>query len=174
MPAILYTQADMSNHNGSRNVETVQRAAELAALLRAAVQSTARQLLIALPPAKRSVSESQFLQDCVRDRRAVSGDTLALLLVLQARADRNFLSDALRTVEVQIAPEPLNVEPLELHLAEEDAEAAFDKAQTHAIHDPSCPARAAGIVENGREVMRQVGRVVDYYAKRMHIKPRTV
>ena len=93
----------MSNHNAQQNVDTTERAAELAQLLRSAMNYSARQILVALPPAKRSQSESMFLQDCARDRRAVSDENLATLLVLQGRADVHALSENIRALEVRCA-----------------------------------------------------------------------
>lgn len=89
------------NHNGAQNVDTAQRLAERARLIRSAMNYSARQLLIALPPAQRTESESQKLKDMDRDRCAVNAENLAFVMALQDRAEAHFLSDNLRGVEVR-------------------------------------------------------------------------
>ena len=110
-----------------------------------------------------------FLYEAKRPDSRRDFDNLARL-VYHARQSGNVhaVSDALRTYELSTAPALIeNVAAIDLHLAEEAAEAALDQAQLLALQDGASPARAAGIVENGRQALRQISRVVDYYARRM-------
>lgn len=112
-----------------------------------------------------------FLYEVKRPDSRRDFDNLARL-VYHARQSGNIhaVSDAIRAYELSTAPAIIeNVTPIDLHLAEEKAEAALDEAQMLALADANCPARAAGIVENGRQALRQIARVVDYYARRMNL-----
>lgn len=122
-------------HNPTES-EKRERTEELAALLRAAVNYTARQLLMSVPPMQRSKAETQALYDCTKDRRAPSDTTLALLLTIQARAENgHVLSEQIRVLELQgRAAAPC---PFEASEAEQVHDAALDVAQLRAAREKS-------------------------------------
>lgn len=124
------SQLPMSSSNPTAS-EIRERTEERAALLRAAVNYTARQLLLSVPPMQRSKAESQMLYDCTKDRRAATAETLAALMAIQARADathRHILSEQIRALELQ-GREPLALCPLEANEREQVLDAELDAAQ---------------------------------------------
>lgn len=84
--------------------ELRDRTQERTELLRTAVNYTARQLLMAVPPMLRSKAEAQLLYDCVKGRRGASDATLVALMDIQARADvahAHTLSEQIRALELR-------------------------------------------------------------------------
>lgn len=122
------------NHN---DTDFAARREEVLNLVRSAMGVVARQLLVAVPPSHRSKSETDFLQDVARDRRAASPETLGAILAVQRRADYPHLfSEAVRGVELGLAPvAPLC--PFEASEAEQQANAPLDLAQLIAAKDKS-------------------------------------
>lgn len=160
-PTLTYTPMS-GNHNGAQNVATTERAAELARLLRSAMNYSARQLLIELPPAKRSESESMFLKDCARDRRAVSDENLATLLVLQGRADLHALSNNIRELEVRVAAQSQSC-PVQSLLEETEAQGQADVAQHQFVYERT-PVRARALMEKLEDHGRRIRRAMDALA----------
>jgi hypothetical protein len=136
--------------------------------VRACMGGVARRLIDHVPASV--CPDRQFLHECARPDGRRDYDNLARLLrVAVSTGQTHAVSDAIRSFELALAPAVAEEAALDLHLAEEAAEAALDQAQLLALQDPKCPARAAGMVELGRQAMRQIGRLVDYYSRRMHL-----
>lgn len=158
----------MYNHH---DADRVVRRDELERLLRLAVQRVARQLQVAVPPSKRSPAESVLLKDCARVelRRTVSPETLAQLLEIGSRAETpHFLSEAIRQIEVGIAP-VVPVDVFDASEAEQELDASLDMAQLK-LRDKS-PARLQQIAEIGPRVIASVRRLVDAANRALSARP---
>lgn len=159
----------VSNQNGTRPLADNHRHAELAALLNAAVARVARQVLVQLPWQQRSKDDSQFLMDCARSdnqgRRVASPTTVARLMALAARADLSHAwSDAVRAVEVQVAPAGVPVAE-EANEAEQLANEALNMAQLQAEREKS-PTRWLVVWELCKQQMHATRRLMDAAASR--------
>lgn len=154
----------LNNHAGA---DSVARAEELANLLRLMVGRVARQLMVAVPPSKRSDAETYFLKDCMRDRRVPSAETLSLLLEIGSRAETpHVLSEALRQMEIGIAP-IVSACVFEASEAEQEVDGAFDMAQLK-LRDAS-PARLQHIVDLGPKMIQSVRRLVDAASRKLSL-----
>lgn len=157
------------NHAGTQNVDTAQRLAERARVVRAAMNHSARQLLIDLHHTQRTESETQKLKDMARDRCAVNDENLAFVMVLQDRVAGHYLSDNLRGVEVRgradLARECIyDVSELEQAL---DAEA--DAIQLKLAREKS-PARLMSLREiapHMAAIWRRLGDIAHYQLSRV-------
>lgn len=125
---------------------------------------------------RRPAADKPFLYENVRADSRRDYDNLTRMIRLARESGHiHAVSDAIRAYELATAPasdEPVSA--IDLHLAEEAAEAALDQAQLLALQDGACPARAAGIVETARQAMHRLSALVDYYARRMTVARRTV
>lgn len=136
------------------------RTADLPEMLRLAVIHVAKQLLLDVHHAKRTESESQFLSDCARGRRAASEDTLSRLLIIQGRTDSGYaISEAFRAIEIRTAPIAPPC-PLESSRLEEATNGPLNIAQQLA-HEERTPTRWQAVVEYGTKQLHATRRLID-------------
>lgn len=168
MDAISSYSAPMLNHGES---DFAARTEELTKLVNGIVAQVARQLMVAVPPAKRTEDESNFLKDCARAeaRRVASDVTLARLLAIGRKAEPPYmLSEAVRQIEASVAPiAPLGI--FEAIDAEQEVDAALDIVQLKA-RDGS-RARMQQITEVGPRVIHAVRRMVDAASRALAARP---
>lgn len=151
--------------------ELRERTEERTALLRAAVNYTARQLLMVVPPMRRTKAESQLLYDCVKGRRSATDATLAALMDIQARteATAHLLSDQLKAIEAATAPAFKDECLVEVGLAIEEADVALDRARTLYAKEQT-PVRASVMWECLCQLARQIDRGIVQAARVMHLR----
>lgn len=158
-------------HNQSDQT-TLATTEQIAARLEEVMVAVARQIVLALPVARRSESESQWLHDATRRRKAFNETNVAKLLVLQSRAGLTAFSDEIARVEASTAPAIAPECLVEVSLAIEEADVAVDRARVLYAKEPT-PTRASVLWETLRQLAHQVDRGLDQCARVMHLPSRS-
>lgn len=144
-----------------------QRTEERAKMVRKAIVCVGKQLLVTVPPSKRTAAESQLLYDCSRGRRPASDETLAGLMAIQDRIGGHALSDELRGLESAVT---VPVCALEANEQEHEPDAALDMAQLKAAREQT-PARWRAVWELCQRQIDALRKLADAAAQQMHRRP---